>query len=93
VDKEIERAERLATLETKLEDIEKALIRLEGKFDVFTTHFVPRNEIMEMFRSRDERISEIKQDMKSQRASVPQWTAILISGLALCVTVIMYVKG
>lgn len=91
--------ERIVTHEAKLEAIELAITRMEAKLDAWVTNFVPRNELSEMFRSRDKEIELLKQDHKelvikieSDKANNknlwPVWAGVVIS-FASCVIALL----
>jgi DNA repair exonuclease SbcCD ATPase subunit len=56
--------ERLASLETEVTNVGKTIDRVEMKLDFFNQSFMPRTEIDEKFRSRDQDISEIREMIK-----------------------------
>lgn len=80
-------SERMAKVETKLEQIEQLLTKLDTKFDLLNTAFVPRNEIDEMFRSRDARINELKAAIDSDKSQLPIWIGTIVSLGALVATI------
>jgi predicted RNase H-like nuclease (RuvC/YqgF family) len=78
--------ERLAALEAQLEsvidaqaDIKAYMIRLEAKLDAYQTNYVPRQELNEMFRSRDEKIARLEDELKTRRQNWPTWIGIAAS--------------
>lgn len=82
--------ERMATMEAKLGQIESLLTKLDDKLDNMNTAFVPRMEIEEKFRHRDEKIvslqSEIiqmKQDKQQNKALLPAWIGVIVAIAAL----------
>lgn len=88
---------RMSSVETKLENIENYLVRLDGKLDAWQQNYVPRSELGEMFRARDENIrknyqaieklkDEIKTDQRSTKAVWPTWITALIAAAALIVS-------
>lgn len=48
--KMITEAERLAVVETKIENVDKTVARIEQKLDNFTTSFVPREDMQDINR-------------------------------------------
>lgn len=76
-------AERFARLEERLEGIERVSLRLEAKLDAWQETYVPRTEINEMFRARDEQIHELKDDKKTHRANLPMWVSASAAVIAL----------
>lgn len=84
---EHDHAERLAALEARLAGIEALIARIDGKLDAFQANYVPRAEITEMFRSRDERIERIEEDDKAQKTSIVSWAGVVIAGLAFAYSV------
>ena len=94
--------ERLASLENQsknhaeqFERLYEATLRMEGKLDALTMNFLPRAEAQEMFRSRDEDIKEIRDELREQRndnrsskASLPAWFAVAISVIMAIFTLI-----
>lgn len=84
--------ERMATLETELKQITSILNKLDGKFDDMNNAYVPRAEIDEKFKSRDEKIValtvdvvSIKADRQSNKALAPAWVAVMVAIAALLI--------
>ena len=59
--------------------MEGVLISMNSKLDAWAQTYVPRNEINEMFRARDEQIKELKEDKKNNRQSWPYWITAAIA--------------
>ncbi|WP_272466650.1 hypothetical protein [Terrihalobacillus insolitus] len=82
----MENRERLAIVETELKQLNKMMTNINDKLDVWNQNYVPRNEIDEKFRSRDESLKEIKleltvmeQNKWSLRRLWPAWMAVAIA--------------
>lgn len=56
----IDYAERLAALETGINALTQVCARLESKLDAWQATYVPRTEINEAFKARDERIKSLE---------------------------------
>jgi hypothetical protein len=82
--------ERLARVETELGGIKELVVRVDSKLDAWSNTYVPRQEINEMFRSRDKEIQELKESKKDTRAMWISWVSIAI---ALAGMVIMIIKS
>lgn len=87
---EVQTYERMATVEAKLNQIESLLTKLDDKFDNMNVAFVPRNEIDEKFRHRDEKIATLqielqaaKQERQGNKALAPAWVGVIISLIAI----------
>lgn len=78
--------ERLASVETKLESIEAALIRMDAKLDAWNQNYVPRQEINEMFRARDKELEQIKLNATTNKNILPSWAAVIVAIAAMLVT-------
>lgn len=64
--KEMDNAERLAVVETELKQLNKTVTNMNDKLDVWNQNYVPRNEINEAFRARDQDIKEIRDEVKEK---------------------------
>ncbi|MDP5276477.1 hypothetical protein [Chengkuizengella axinellae] len=62
--------ERLAKLETEIKAMRDLIMNMDSKLDIWNKTFVPRNEINEMFRSRDKEVNELSQDLEKIRENV-----------------------
>lgn len=62
-------AERLARLETELEGIGKTVEKIDVKLDFFNQQYMPRSEIEEKFRTRDNDISDLRDMIKDLKNS------------------------
>lgn len=87
--------ERMATVETELKQINKLLMKLDEKFDNMNTQYVPRSEIDEKFKSRDEKVILIQADILSMKANqqtnksiYPAWAAVIVAILATVMAII-----
>ncbi|MCZ8514524.1 hypothetical protein O9H85_19275 [Paenibacillus filicis] len=83
---EYREGERLIKVETRLENIEVALTRLEEKLDKWHGNYVTRIEVAEMLRARDERIAWLEKERMASKQAYPSWINILIAFAALIVT-------
>ncbi|KZE79655.1 hypothetical protein [Paenibacillus elgii] len=77
--------ERLTKVETRLENIEVAVTRMEEKLDKWHGNYISRVEMNELLRSRDERIERIEQERLANKQLYPGWINILIAFAALLV--------
>lgn len=91
--------ERMAKMETQIIGISDTLAKIDGKLDAWNQNFVPRNEINEMFRSRDDSITEkatkesvknfekkingLEREQLSIRKLWPAWLGCIISIISL----------
>ncbi|MFD2924159.1 hypothetical protein [Halobacillus naozhouensis] len=66
---EMKNQERLAVVETELRQLTKMVINMNDKLDVWNQNYVPRNEINEAFRARDQDIKEIRDEVKEKAGS------------------------
>jgi hypothetical protein len=79
VAEQTQQAERLARMETELISVKEYLVRMDGKLDAFTNIYVPRQEINEMFRSRDKEIQELKDSKKDSKTLIAAWAGVIIA--------------
>jgi hypothetical protein len=80
--------ERLARVEQDVLTIKEYMMRMDGKLDAWNNTFVPRQEINEMFRSRDKEIQELKDSKKSAAAMWVGWAGVAVAVIAIVVTLI-----
>lgn len=83
---ELTDAERLTRLETKLDGIEAAIVKMDAKLDVYSANFVPRHEINEMFRSRDKQLEDVRTALRDNKKAWPSWIAVVTSATAFLYT-------
>lgn len=62
--------ERLAKLETQLENLTTLVVELKAQISSFTQNFPTRLEVNEMFRSRDQDIQETREEIKTMRVEM-----------------------
>ncbi|UJF36619.1 hypothetical protein [Paenibacillus hexagrammi] len=93
-------AERLAALEaqinsfdSQLHEIKNALLRMDTKLDAWQSTYVPRAEISEMLRSRDEKIIALQQDIadihdekQANKQLLPNWVQVGIAIAAVAIS-------
>ncbi|MFB6365672.1 hypothetical protein ACFCP7_16680 [Paenibacillus elgii] len=77
--------ERLMKAETRLENIEVAVTRMEEKLDKWHGNYISRVEINEMLRARDERLERIEKERLANKQLYPGWISSLIAFAALLV--------
>lgn len=89
-------AERLTRLEVNMETTMQAVLRMDAKLDAWQAQYVPRAEIGEMFRSRDERLDGMESDFKhlrdereQARMSLPQWLMALAAAASAVTSIII----
>jgi septation ring formation regulator EzrA len=75
----VENEVKMAKFETDLENIKELLLDIKSEL----RNGVPRSELQEMFRSRDEQIREVKSRQDSNKHMVPTWISITIALAAL----------
>lgn len=80
--------DRIVIHDTKLENIEMVILRLEAKVDAWQTNFVSKELLEEKLKFRDKRIEQIEIEKDSQKNRTPHWFSVAISGLALFVTIL-----
>lgn len=92
--------ERLATVEAQLKQVFNVLKDINTKLDLWNQNYVPRKEIAEMFRSRDQDIQELKdgikdtkKDSRSSRALWPAWAVVIMSAIANIITIWIMTGG
>ena len=94
---EVEDKERLAVVEEQIRQLVKGVTRLNEQLDSWQQNYVPRQEIDERFRSRDEDIRELREgfeaykqqqnnDNRQTRSNVPVWVASIVSALMFLIT-------
>ncbi|NBI28576.1 hypothetical protein [Chengkuizengella marina] len=66
--------ERLAKLEAEIKAMRDLIMKMDNKLDTWNKTFIPRDEINEMFRSRDKEINELTQNLeKFREGSTTKW--------------------
>jgi hypothetical protein len=80
----------VAIVKADITNIKELLLDIKGELKDLNQTFVPRAEINEMFKNRDEKISEnkeqiktIKENQNSAKAALTSWLSIIIAALAL----------
>lgn len=81
-------AERLARVETEVISIKEFMIRFEGKLDAWNNTYVPRQEINEMFRSRDKEIDDLKNSKKDSRNLLVSWASVAVALVAVIISIL-----
>jgi hypothetical protein len=91
---DMENQERLARLETQMENMLTGLARIDDKLDMWNQNYVPRNEINEMFRARDDDIKELREnqqqerlDRRSFKTTWPSWVSAGCAFIMLLITI------
>jgi predicted RNase H-like nuclease (RuvC/YqgF family) len=79
--------ERVARIEERLDAIERVILRMEAKLDAWQETYVPRTEINEMFRARDEQIRELKEEQRNSKQVWPQWVAAIAAIMSVIVAI------
>ncbi|UUZ82364.1 hypothetical protein LJK88_49645 [Paenibacillus sp. P26] len=85
MDEEKKEGERLIKVETRLENIEVAVTRMEEKLDKWHDSYVTRIEVTEMLRARDEKIARLEKEKMAEKQSYPSWLNVIIAIAALLV--------
>jgi predicted RNase H-like nuclease (RuvC/YqgF family) len=86
--------ERLAALEAEISSLKSLLVRMDTKLDTWSAHYLPRTEAAEMFRSRDERIRDLSEELMRMREEkqqtkqlIPAWLQTAIALAAVVVSI------
>jgi hypothetical protein len=85
-------AERLAAMESELQFVKDYLIRIDTKLDAYAETYVPRTEINEMFRARDEQIRELKEQRQSSHQLWPTWLAAIAAVISCLAAILPHIK-
>ncbi|XJZ25933.1 hypothetical protein ACF5W4_11025 [Bacillota bacterium Lsc_1132] len=87
--------ERMATMEEQIKQLVNAVNGLSLDLRNWQQNYVPRQEISEMFRSRDKDIQELatelstlRQEKNSNKGVIAAWAGVVMSGLAVVVAVV-----
>ncbi|WP_157087640.1 hypothetical protein [Oceanobacillus damuensis] len=82
----MENSERLAVVETKLEQISVTINSMNDKLDVWNQSYVPRAEIDLKFDARDKKIEQIDKKLEAEehnkwsiRKLWPAWLGVALS--------------
>ncbi|KYC67160.1 hypothetical protein [Heyndrickxia coagulans] len=78
--------ERIARLETQIENMAESVGRIESKLDAYTANFIPRAEAEMRFQNVEKEITEVKAEMDKNDGKRR-------SNLALIVSVVFGVIG
>lgn len=81
-------SERLAKLETKLETIERLMLRLEAKFDERDKHFVTLDYMQQALQVRDVKIDDLKSDLEKVRTSSKYGWQVLLAILSMTISLV-----
>jgi uncharacterized protein YhaN len=82
----LENERKMAKVETDLANIKELLLDIKDELKGLNQTYVPRTEIIEMFRSRDEQIKEIKNNQNSSKHLWASWAAVIVAAVAILVT-------
>lgn len=95
---ELSTEERLTRLETKLENIENFLIRLEAKMDAREQHYVTREVMDEKLKRLEDKcetlqkaLNQISLDKQTNKTIFPSWISNVVGLGALIVAVLTIV--
>lgn len=87
--------ERMATMEEQIKQLVGAVNNLTQKLDSWQGNYVPRQELGEMFRSRDKDIQELRMELRTVRQEknnnklvIVAWAGVVVSVLAVAVSVV-----
>lgn len=87
--------ERMATMEEQIKQMVQAVNGLTQKLDTWQNNYVPRQELGEMFRSRDEKIgalttelATLRNEKNSGKGLWPAWAGVGVSVMAIAVSMI-----
>jgi hypothetical protein len=81
----VEVEKKMAKVETDLSNIKELLLDIRGELKGLNQTYVPRMEINEMFRSRDEDIKEIKSSQSSSKQLIVAWAAVIVAIVAIII--------
>lgn len=86
----VETEKKLAKVETDLNNIKELLLDIKGELRGLNQTYIPRPEMLEMLRGRDEKIAELKEEVKElkeennkKRDRTPNWISTIIAIAAL----------
>lgn len=88
----VESAAKSAEMRADLNNIKELLLDIKGELKGLNQTYVPRQEINEMFRSRDVTMNEIKEEMSKKKDRLPDWIAVGVAVVALSLTLIQLFK-
>lgn len=98
---ELSTEERLTRLETKLENIENFLFRLEAKMDAREQHYVTREVMDEKLKRLEDKceilqkaLNQISLDKQTNKTIFPSWigNVIGLGGVIVAIIAILYNK-
>lgn len=72
-----------AKVEADLSNIKELLLDIKDELRGFNQTYVPRTELNEMFRSRDEQIKEIKENKNASKNLIVSWAAVIVGIIAI----------
>lgn len=79
----MESAAKSAKMETDLSNIKELLLEIKGELKGLNQTYIPRSELNEMFRARDEQIKEIKSNHGSNKQLIVAWAAVCVAIVAI----------
>jgi cob(I)alamin adenosyltransferase len=91
--------ERIVIHDTKLENIEMVILRLEAKVDAWQANFVSKEILEEKLKIRDEKIDRLEKEIDrlekektSHKNNLPLWVASIVASISLIVSIWPHVK-
>lgn|ERR1700730_16270279 len=85
--------ERMVKLETRLENIELLITRMDTKMDAWQADYVSKELLEEKLKSQSREIERLENELqrlesekKSYKSSLPLWAAVFISAISLVVS-------
>lgn len=92
-------AERLMNLETRTENIEKLLTRMDKKMDTWQMNFVSKELLDEKLKARDREIDRLDSEFErldnektTHKSALPLWVAAFFAGISLIISMWPHVK-
>jgi hypothetical protein len=90
--------EKIARLETQIDNLTNIVMRMDAKLDTWQENYVPRKEIYEMFRARDKELADLSErvdkhiddsntESKSFKNNLPNWIGIIFGFISLLIMV------
>lgn len=88
MDNNIETERELASIKSDVKNMMVLLVDIKDELKNMNQNYVPRTEINEMLRGRDEKIKKLEDNYNSSKQLTVSWVAVFVSIMAFIATFI-----
>jgi hypothetical protein len=86
MDNNIETERELASIKSDVKNMMVLLVDIKDELKNMNQNYVPRTEINEMLRGRDEKIKKLEDNYNSSKQLTVSWVAVFVSIMAFIAT-------